>query len=260
MKHFPGHGSTAGDSHVLLPVVDRTIEQLGAVDLLPYQQAIEAGELDAVMVAHLSVPWIDDTFPTSLSRATVAGLLRDTLRYDGLVMTDELKMGAISARYGVTDAALMALDAGVDVLLADWTGSEQLAVYDALLRACEDGWLSPERVDRSVARILRLKLKYGLLGPDLVERYGAITAALAADTATKEEMPAEEVPPMETPPEEPPTPTSVPTPLPTPVSTQPTPVSIQPTPTRPPPTATASPTPATRTATATATATATRNG
>ena len=267
MKHFPGHGATADDSHALLPVVDRTLDQLADADLLPYRQAIDAGELDAVMVAHLSVPALDPESPTSLSRATIAGLLRDTLRFDGLVMTDELKMRAISARYGVVDAALMAIDAGVDVLLADWTGSDQATVYAALLDACDSGRLAAERVDRSVARILRLKLAYGLLAPDLVERYASLTAALAepAEESPPEAMAPDALSPMETvPPAEEqlvPTPTTIPTAFPTPLSTQPTPVSVQPTPTRPPPTATASPTPtSTSTATRTPSPTATRSG
>ncbi|HEU5317597.1 MAG TPA: glycoside hydrolase family 3 N-terminal domain-containing protein [Chloroflexota bacterium] len=270
MKHFPGHGATSGDSHVLLPLVDRSLEQLWDTDLLPYRQAVEAQELQAVMMGHLSVPAIDPEMPTSISRRAVGGLLRGELGFDGLVMTDELKMRAISERYGVIEAALLALEAGVDVVLADWTGSEQDAVFRGLIAACRAGELSSARVDWSVARVLRLKLAYGLAAPAIVERYDAVVQTLAQEDApaseAPESMPAgetEAAPAGETegaPPEPSPTPmpTSVPAPAPTSVSTQPTPASIQPTPAPPTPTMSVTPSPspspsATRTATATRT-------
>ena len=176
MKHFPGHGSTADDSHVVLPVVSRSLPELEAADLLPYRRAIAAGEAQAVMVGHLLVPTLDPEAPASLSYPIVTGLLRRQLGFDGLVITDELKMGAISGTYGVTPAALLALRAGVDVILADYTGAEQDAVEQALIAACRAGQLPPGRIDRSVARILRLKLAHGLAGPDLVARYRQLLA------------------------------------------------------------------------------------
>ncbi|MGI8424670.1 MAG: glycoside hydrolase family 3 N-terminal domain-containing protein [Chloroflexota bacterium] len=289
MKHFPGHGATIDDSHVMLPTVDRSAPELHAADLIPYRNAIDAGELEAVMVGHLLVPSLDHAAPTSLSRAVITGTLRDTLRFDGLVMTDELKMRAISATYGVEEAALLALQAGVDVILADWTGLEQEAVFASLVRACHAGQLPAGRLEQSVARVLRLKLAYGLAGDQLAARYAAHVTALGVPAepapdmagmtgmAGEDGMPSEPMPmdgapvegmvegmPAESMPAAGETPaperTPAPTPPPTPRSTQPTPtaVSVQPTPTRPPsiPTMTASPssTPppaATRTATAT---------
>jgi beta-N-acetylhexosaminidase len=173
MKHFPGHGSTTGDSHVLLPRVDRSLAQLEGADLVPYQQAIAAGDVEAVMMGHLLVPAIDPDTPTSISRPAVAGLLRDRLRFDGLVMTDELKMGAISGRYSPSQAATMAVQAGVDVILADYTGAEQDAVLQALARACQSGQIPEGRVEQSAARVVRLKLAHGLAGPELTGRYEA---------------------------------------------------------------------------------------
>ncbi len=171
MKHFPGHGSTAEDSHLVLPVVSRSLPELEAADLLPYRRAIAAGEAQAVMVGHLLVPALDPELPASLSYPIVTGLLRRQLGFDGLVITDELKMGAISGTYSITQAALLALRAGVDVILADYTGAEQDAVEQALIAACRSGQLPPGRIDRSVARILRLKLAHDLAGPDLAARY-----------------------------------------------------------------------------------------
>ncbi|HET7771010.1 MAG TPA: glycoside hydrolase family 3 N-terminal domain-containing protein, partial [Chloroflexota bacterium] len=276
MKHFPGHGATVEDSHVMLPVVERSAAELHAIDLLPYKEAIAASELDAVMIGHLHVPAFDHAAPTTLSRPIITGLLRDGLGFDGLVMTDELKMRAISAYWGVEEAALLTLQAGTDIILADWTGAEQDQVFNSLVRACHAGQLSPGRLELSVTRILTVKLRYGLVADSLRARYDALVRTLSAPPADETlapgdagepmaegEMPAEGEPMVEGEPpageDAVPTPTAVPTPLPTPLSTQPTPVSIQPTPT-PLPTATAtrtrtpSPT-ATRTATAAATAT-----
>gem|GEM_PF-5462511 len=277
MKHFPGHGATEGDSHLMLPVVERTLAQLEASDLVPYRQAIASGELDAVMLGHLHVPALDPVLPSSLSPATVLGLLRDRLRFDGLVVTDELKMRAISGQYGVEVAALLAVKAGVDIILADYTGIEQQAVFAAIMRACQNGELSTGRIDQTVSRILRLKLAYSLAGPDISARYSAhlagLSAAPPATAVTPPEAapdPAHETGEIPTAPEMPAmtegegattgeegeiaampevapgampsaTPEPTATPFPTDVSNQPTPtpVSVQPTPTRLPPTATA---------------------
>ena len=182
MKHFPGHGGTADDSHVLLPTVGRSLAELDAIDLVPYRQAIAAGEVQAVMVGHLLVPALDPEMPTSVSRRTVTGLLRERLGFDGLVMTDELKMGAISGRFGVGQAALAAIGAGVDVILADYTGAEQDAVQRALIGACADGSFPPGRLEQSVARVLRLKLAYNLAGPEIGARYATLLGRPAAPT------------------------------------------------------------------------------
>src|SRR5687768_4250548 len=161
MKHFPGHGATTGDSHVMLPLVERSAADLHAIDLLPYKEAIAAAELDAVMIGHLHVPALDHAAPTTLSRPVITGLLRDGMGFEGLVMTDELKMRAISAFWGVDEAALLAIQAGVDVILADWTGVEQEAVFNSLMRACNAGLLAPGRLEASVGRTRWGKRRYG---------------------------------------------------------------------------------------------------
>jgi beta-N-acetylhexosaminidase len=180
MKHFPAHGATAGDSHLLLPTVDRSTAELETIDLLPYRQAIAAGEVHAVMVGHLLVPAIDPELPASLSGHAITGLLRERLGFQGLAFTDELKMGAISRRLGVVEAALAAVGAGADVLLADYTGTEQDLVAGALARACLAGHLPAGRLEQSVARILQVKLAFGLAGPEITALYSA-QRALAAD-------------------------------------------------------------------------------
>jgi beta-N-acetylhexosaminidase len=194
LKHFPGHGGTEGDSHVLLPRVDRTLAQLEAGDLVPYQQAIAAGEAQAVMMGHLLVPAVDQEAPASVSAPAVAGLLRDRLRFDGLVMTDELKMGAISGRYAPPQAAVMAVRAGVDVILADYTAAEQEAVLQALARACQAGQIPEGRLEQSVARVLRLKLAYGLAGPEASARYQALLGAAGAPAGGRPATPGAPAP------------------------------------------------------------------
>ncbi|MDQ3702044.1 MAG: hypothetical protein M3442_14150, partial [Chloroflexota bacterium] len=183
LKHFPGHGATSGDSHLLLPQVTRSQQQLEASDLQPYQQAIAAGEAQAVMVGHLLVTALDPEHPTSLSPATIAGLLRDRLRFDGVVMTDELKMAAIAGRYTPAQAAMMAVQAGVDVILADYTRAEQDVVLQSLVRACLAGQVPAGRVEQSAARIMRLKLAHGLAGPEITSRYAAQLRALGGPAA-----------------------------------------------------------------------------
>ena len=161
-KHFPGHGTTSRDSHYSLPVVDLDRQQLLAVDLAPFRQAMAVG-LDAVMVAHVQVPRIDPSgTPASLSRPLIEGLLRRQLGFAGVVITDDLEMHAVADRYGVGQAAVKAFLAGSDIIMVIWTPSRKQEVYQALLQAVRDGTISRQRLDQSVRRILRLKWKRGL--------------------------------------------------------------------------------------------------
>lgn len=161
IKHFPGHGDTAADSHYDLPVVTKTLEELEELELLPFRAALDAGA-PAVMAAHLLVQEVDDTLPASLSPKVVDGLLRDALGFDGVVFTDDLTMGAISNTYGMGEAAVLAVEAGCDVLLVCHGADNLRQAYDALLEAVNSGRISAERLDESVTRILKLKADYGL--------------------------------------------------------------------------------------------------
>ena len=181
-KHFPGHGDTGADSHTDLPVVDKTREALLAEELVPFQTAILAG-LPAVMMGHILMTQIDPERPASLSPAVVTGLLREELGFDGVVVTDDLTMGAVTQNYGLGEAAVLAVEAGCDLLLVCHGADNLTAARDALLEAADSGRISPERLDESVKRILSLKVEYGLTNdpvdtPDvdaLNARIGALT-------------------------------------------------------------------------------------
>ena len=168
VKHFPGHGDTAVDSHYDLPVVTKTLEELEELELIPFRAAIESGA-PAVMVAHLLVREIDDTLPATLSPKVVDGLLRSELGFNGVVFTDDLTMGAISNTYGMGEAAVLAIEAGCDVLLVCHGTDNLKAAYEALLEAVNSGRISLERLDDSVYRILKLKTDYSLTNDPVPE-------------------------------------------------------------------------------------------
>src|SRR4030095_940782 len=115
LKHFPGHGSSVTDSH--LGFVDVTDTTNPAIELQPYHTLLAERRVDAVMTAHVFNRTRDPRYPATLSRATITRLLRDELGWRGLVVSDDLRMGAIEQHYGLGDASVLALDAGVDLLL-----------------------------------------------------------------------------------------------------------------------------------------------
>ena len=168
VKHFPGHGDTAVDSHYDLPVVTKTREELEALELIPFRAAMD-GEVPAVMVAHLLVKEIDDTLPATLSPKVVDGLLRTELGFGGVVFTDDLTMGAIANTYGMGEAAVLAFEAGCDVLLVCHGADNLNSAYEALLEAVNSGRVSLARLDDSVYRILTLKAEYALTNAPVPE-------------------------------------------------------------------------------------------
>jgi beta-N-acetylhexosaminidase len=164
LKHFPGHGA-AGDSHRFLPSVEKDRETLDAVDLVPFKAGIEAGA-DVVMIAHLIVPALDPSgTPASLSAPIIQGVLRDDLGFEGVVMTDAMDMAALTSFAYPERAAVLAVQAGVDLLATGphFTLSTQLAMRNAILEAVRKGEISQARIDESVRRILALKARYELL-------------------------------------------------------------------------------------------------
>ena len=154
VKHFPGHGSTAGDTHQGLAYTDKTLEELMSCELVPFQTAVDNG-LPMIMVSHISVPSVtgDDT-PASLSHFLVTELLREQMGFDGIVITDGMGMGAIEDNYESGEAAVLAVQAGCDMLLITADFPE---AYQAVLDAVEDGRISEQQIDASVKRILRMK-------------------------------------------------------------------------------------------------------
>ena len=167
LKHFPGHGDTAGDSHDGTVHTEKTMEELRACEFLPFEAGIRAGA-PLVMVGHIAAPNAvegeESDLPATFSRALITDVLRDELGFAGVVVTDSLAMGAITETYTPGEAAVLALQAGADLLLMP-AGLAQ--AYDGVLAAVEDGRLTEERIDESVARILALKQQAGLLqAPD----------------------------------------------------------------------------------------------
>ncbi|WP_372630784.1 beta-N-acetylhexosaminidase [Cohnella sp.] len=161
VKHFPGHGDTSVDSHLELPSVHKTTADLEKLEWIPFQAAIQEGA-DAVMIAHILFPSIDPDSPSSLSKTVITDLLRDRLGYNGVVITDDMTMGAIARNYGIEDASLQSFLAGSDLILVAHGYDTARKVYDKLLSAAKSGEIPESRLDESLRRIIALKLKYKL--------------------------------------------------------------------------------------------------
>jgi len=159
VKHFPGHGDTVVDSHKALPKVETTLERLRNVELVPFQRAIDEG-VDAVMVAHILFPALDPDYPSSMSKAIITDLLRNDMQFDGVVITDDLTMGAIANDYTIPEAAVQSFIAGSDLLLIVNGYDNQINTVNALVKAIEAGDITEQRLNESVKRILTLKEKY----------------------------------------------------------------------------------------------------
>lgn len=160
LKHYPGHGDTSGDTHDGRVGTGKSWDELLACELVPFKAGITAGA-DLVMVAHISASAVTgDDAPASFSHELITSKLRGELGFEGVVATDSLAMGAVTAVYSPAEAALSALGAGVDMLLMP---DDYRAAYDGVLAAVRSGEMSETRIDESALRILRLKEKYGLL-------------------------------------------------------------------------------------------------
>jgi beta-N-acetylhexosaminidase len=157
-KHFPGHGSADGDSHVSLPLVSESAQTLRTRDFVPFQAAI-AAHVDFVMIGHLNVPALDPLAPSSMS-ATVLQTLRSELGYQGIVISDDLQMGALSPPYPSPTAAVRFLENGGDMVLVSHDIQAADATYDAIQTAVLDGSYSRAQLDASVQKLLNLGLRY----------------------------------------------------------------------------------------------------
>lgn len=161
IKHFPGHGDTSVDSHIGLPSVENDMNRLKSFELVPFNDAIKNGA-DVVMVAHILLNKIDSQNPASLSKTIITDLLREQLNFNGVVITDDMTMGAIVKNYNISDAAIKSVNAGSDIVLVCHGHDNEVAVINALKKAVDDGTILEERVNESVYRILKLKYKYKL--------------------------------------------------------------------------------------------------
>ena len=180
LKHFPGHGDTSVDSHQGLPQITKNFDELKKMELVPFAAGIKSGA-EMIMTAHIQFPAIENEtyksistgrqifLPATLSKKIITGILRDDLKFDGVVITDAMDMGAVTSHFKNLDAAKLAINAGVDILLmaCDISTSAQINYADQLISSLTDavqsGEISESRIDESVKRILCLKHKYGIL-------------------------------------------------------------------------------------------------
>lgn len=158
-KHFPGHGNTLIDSHEDLPVEDATLERLEEVELIPFKKAFKAG-LDLLMTAHIKFPKIDPEWPVTLSEIFLKDILRERLRYQGLVMTDDMDMKAMANHYDRKMLPVRAFQAGVDLLLYCNEPQSPPMAIESCAAALEEGWLKKEQMEASLKRILNFKAKH----------------------------------------------------------------------------------------------------
>ena len=182
-KHFPGHGDTATDSHVGLPVIDHTRAELDEIDLPPFRAAIEEG-IDAIMTGHIVVPALDDSGrPATLSQPILTGLLREELGFDGVVVTDSLAMEGVRTMFGDDRVPVEAILAGADQMLMP---PDLTVAIGGVRDAVADGEITEDRLDRSVRRILAQKLRRGLFEDaqvDVAAASGAIGTSRSVTAA-----------------------------------------------------------------------------
>lgn len=156
VKHFPGHGATTEDSHKGTATTEKTLEEMMAAELIPFQSAVNSG-VSFIMVGHISAPNVTgDSIPATLSGNIVTDLLRSQMGYNGIIITDAMNMGAITEKYNSDTAAVMAVEAGVDIILMP---ADYQKAYDAVLQAVKDGQITEERINESVTRIVKTKLQ-----------------------------------------------------------------------------------------------------
>jgi beta-N-acetylhexosaminidase len=160
--HFPGHGATRGDSHIEMPLAERALAELEAVELRPFAELIHQGLARVICTNHCHYPALDsEKKPATLSRKIVTGLLREKLGYEGVILSDSLTMKPIKDNYGIEEAAILTVMAGHDLILQDYQSDPKITI-DALVRAVRQGRISLAQVEQSVRRVWRLKEELGL--------------------------------------------------------------------------------------------------
>ncbi|MEG2290058.1 MAG: glycoside hydrolase family 3 N-terminal domain-containing protein [Clostridium sp.] len=155
-KHFPGHGDTSVDSHFTTPIINKSIEELRNLELIPFKYAIDEG-IDMIMVGHLYLPQLDSEYISSLSSKIITGLLRQELGFNGVVITDDMMMEGVKGKYSTKEAAVKAIQAGNDIMIMSRTFQDQGDAIDGVMEAIKNGIISEERINESVYRIIKLK-------------------------------------------------------------------------------------------------------
>lgn len=161
VKHFPGHGDTSVDSHIGLPIVSKDLTTLNNFELIPFKEAIK-NNVDAIMVSHILLNKIDANNPASMSKTIITNILRKSLKFTGVVITDDMTMGAIIKYNDIGKAAVKSFNAGSDIILVCHEYSNEIEVINSLKKAVKDKTISESRLNESVYRILKLKEKYNI--------------------------------------------------------------------------------------------------
>ncbi|WHY85811.1 beta-N-acetylhexosaminidase [Neobacillus novalis] len=161
IKHFPGHGDTSVDSHLDLPIVNKSLKELKELELIPFERAIEQGA-DVVMVAHILLPQLDKTNPGTMSKAVMTDLLRKQLGFTGVIITDDMTMGAITEHFDIGKAAVESVKAGSDIILVGHGYNNVVKIISSLKAAVQNGEISEQRLNESIERIIQLKRKYSI--------------------------------------------------------------------------------------------------
>ena len=161
IKHFPGHGATKQDSHYFLPIVNKSMKRLENEDMYPFEQAIKNGA-DAILVGHLMIRNVTGMYPASLSRKFITKYLRKKYRYNGVIITDDLKMKAIKFIYGPSIAIRKAFESGNDIIVFRFNQEEEINSIEMITNLVKKGKIKESRINKSVKRIIKLKNKYNI--------------------------------------------------------------------------------------------------
>ena len=174
-KHFPGHGNTDTDSHTSLPTIEGSREELDALELYPFKQAVQSG-VKMVMVGHIALPGLDDSgVPVSHSAIVTSELLRERMRFDGIIITDGMEMGGLTQTAWAGESAVRAVEAGVDILLLPMDVNHTI---NSIEEAVQSGRISEERIDKSVARIWAMKEEVGLFQGSAQQSFSDLEAII----------------------------------------------------------------------------------
>lgn len=169
IKHFPGYGDTASESRYKSPIIDKTYTQLCSSELIPFKYAIDRG-IECVMAGHIVLNKIDPNTPATYSKAAIGGILRNAMGFKGMVITDCFEMKSISEGIGIGNAAALSILAGTDMVMISHHISNQQQAIEQMIKYYEKGFVQEKRIDESIARIMKIKAKYGEIKEEVYDQ------------------------------------------------------------------------------------------
>lgn len=196
-KHFPGHGDTKEDSHLSLPRIDKKREDMENIELLPFRR-VARSRVEGVMTAHILNASLDAEYPATLSEKTIEGLLRNEVRFSRLVFTDDMEMKAITDHYGAEEAAVLAVNAGCDILIYKGDAGVPVSCIEAVIKAAEEGRIAMAKIERALGRIAQAKKAYCEMRrpidvTEVGKHIGLPEHFQLADVITRKELPKDTV-------------------------------------------------------------------